>query len=385
MKIRPRGKGKWQLVWELGRDETGRRIQRYETFYGTKREAEEEWSRKAPLYRQMRRARNPRDLTVAELADEWIADLQQRGRAPSTIRQYATHLRLYVLPRIGGAKVRAITDRDLRLLLASLPGHLAPRTVAICRHVLRALFRQAVVWGYLAVSPADSLARPTQRQFVPHLWSDAEIRRFWDACAGERLGALFEVLLLTGLRIGEALALEWGDIDLERGCISVRRQLDTRTRELRVPKSRRGIRLVSIGPEAVAVLSAWRRRQLEEHVRLGLGSPRIVFDSLTGTHLLYRNVFRTFRRLCAAAHIRPVRIHDLRHLHATALLVAGVHPQVVSERLGHASVAFTLETYSHVLPPLHHEAARQGEAALLGGRMGGKSHKKEGPAKGKAP
>jgi integrase len=368
MQLRPRGTGRWLLVWDLGRDPaTGKRLTKAETFYGTRREAEEEWTRKAVMYRAGRsRSRAPRDMSVRDLAEEWLADLERQGRASGTLRQYRHHLERWILPRIGNFRIHRLTERDLRQLLDGLPSTLSPRTRAITQQVLHAMLRTAVRWGFIATSPAESLSRPRVPRFRPELWQEEELRAFWEACESERLGTLFRVLVLTGLRIGEALGLRWVDVDLDRGTLSIVRQLDTRSaKRLSQPKSERGRRVVAIGPQAVGLLHAWRDRQAEEH-RLRGSEPDLVFDSTTGTPLLYRNVMRTYQRLCKRAGVRPIRIHDLRHLHATLLLQAGVHPQVVSERLGHASVAFTLETYSHVLPHLQTEAARRVEAAVAG-------------------
>jgi integrase len=364
VKVRPRGKGRWQLVWELGRDESGRRRQKYETFRGTKAGAERRWVEvQAEIQRRPRRP--PAELTVAELVNRWLADVSSTVR-PRTRALYDLYCRSRIVPALGPLRAQEITHEHVRVFLDSL-SDLSPRTRQIVRSILRQAFSRAVEWGIVWLNPVDAVRPPRAPRPEIQVWTPEEVERFASVAAQHRLWPLFWLLLATGLRVGEALGLRWRDVDLEAGRLSVRHQLG-RDRRLSEPKSRRGARVVDIGPDTVDILRRHRRAQAEELLALGLAHPELVFVSEAGTPLLYRNVARSFAELVRKAGVPRIRLHDLRHTHATALLLAGVHPQVVSERLGHASTAFTLATYSHVLPSLQREAAEAVENVLLSGR-----------------
>ena len=181
---------------------------------------------------------------------------------------------------------------------------------------------------------------------------------------------------MTGMRRGEALGLRWEDVDLENGRLCVRRALIPCAREVVVsePKTARGRRVVALDAETVAVLKAEAARQLSDQHEEGDAwlDSGYVFTREDGHELDPEDVTRHFRQAVKKAMLPSIRLHDLRHTHATLALRAGVHPKVVSERLGHASVLITLDTYSHAIPAMQEEAARadrgagvRGEVAIL--------------------
>ena len=167
---------------------------------------------------------------------------------------------------------------------------------------------------------------------------------------------------MTGMRRGEALGLRWDDIDLEAGRLSVRRALIPSGREVVVsePKTPRGRRSIALDPETVAVLKAQAARQLAEQAdwQEGWTDSGYVFTTENGESLDPEDVTRYFRQAVKKSMLPTIRLHDLRHTHATLALQAGVHPKVVSERLGHATVSITLDTYSHAIPAMQEEAAQ---------------------------
>jgi integrase len=169
------------------------------------------------------------------------------------------------------------------------------------------------------------------------------------------------VIAMTGMRRGEAIGLRWSDVDLEVGRLSVRRALIPINREVVVsePKTAKGRRAVALDPGTVEVLKTQAARQLDEQkewdeacVETGL-----VFTAENGAALDPESVSRYFRQAVKKAMLPKIRLHDLRHTHATLCLQAGIHPKVVSERLGHATVSITLDTYSHAIPAMQEEAA----------------------------
>lgn len=182
-------------------------------------------------------------------------------------------------------------------------------------------------------------------------------------------GAAVALALLTGLRLGEVLGLAWSSVDFDRQQARVRQsvqQIRGRGLVLREPKTAKSVRNVSLPAQAVVLL---RRVQHEQKVlRMRLGSAFVdqglAFTIPTGAPLNPQNVRRHYYLLLAAAGVPRVRFHDLRNTHATLMLSEGVHPKIVSERLGHANIGITLDTYSHALPNLQEEAARKLDALL---------------------
>jgi len=166
---------------------------------------------------------------------------------------------------------------------------------------------------------------------------------------------------MTGMRRGEAIGLRWSDVDLEAGRLAVRRALIPCGRDVIVsePKTIKGRRVIAIDPGTVEVLKAQATRQLDEQdewdeawIETGL-----VFTQENGAALDPETVSRHFRQAVKRSMLPTIRLHDLRHTHATLALQAGIHPKVVSERLGHATISITLDTYSHAIPALQEEAA----------------------------
>jgi integrase len=194
-------------------------------------------------------------------------------------------------------------------------------------------------------------------------WTADVLRRFLDHVRDDRLFSAWRLAASTGLRRGELLGLRWQDVDLDAGRVSVRQTLTTVGNKAAFgePKTARCKRNLALDGVTIGVLRSWRTRQAEE--RLGFGpawqDTGLVFSREDGS-LIHPDTFSFwFERQVRAAGVSRIRFHDLRHTHATLALQAGVPAKVVSERLGHATVAFTLDVYSHVIPALQEDAAER--------------------------
>jgi integrase len=224
--------------------------------------------------------------------------------------------------------------------------------------------KDAVRWNRLPRNPVDAADPPKvsgSDRAEMKTWNAEQLGAFLTSAKDDRLYALWHTLAMTGMRRGEALGLLWDDVDLEAGRIAVRRALIPCRGEVVVsePKTARGRRSVALDPETVEVLKAQAARQLDEQhqwdelwVETGL-----VFTQENGEALHPELMTRRFRQAVKRAMLPDMRLHDLRHTHATLALRAGVHPKVVSERLGHSTVSFTLDVYSHAIPAMQEEAA----------------------------
>lgn len=361
MRIRKRGNS-WTLTWELGRDPaTGKRRQRHETFHGTKREAEARWREvQAELDRE---GKPPPPATVRELASSWISAIATSVK-PATLVNYRYVLEQLVIPVYGDAQLEDLRAGELQSWINSLSSSHSRRTAALARAVMRQMMQSAVERGLLRRNPVLATKTPKQERQAISVWTPEEAARFLRSAEGHRLYPLFVLALATGLRQGELLGLEWENVDLDARRIYVVKQR-SRVSGVAEPKTSRSVRSVDIDARTADILREHRRRQEEDRRLLGLPPTPLVFASEAGTYLNPSNVVRTMRTLIRRSGVKWIRFHDLRHTHATHLLLAGVNPKVVSERLGHASVGFTLDTYSHLLPSMQRQAAEAVSALIF--------------------
>lgn len=364
--IRKRGRT-WAVVVDIGRDERGRRRQKWHSGFRTKRAASEALTE---ILGQLSTGQYvaPSNLTVRRfLEEEWLPAIRPSLR-PLTLNSYAANVRNHVVPRLGSARLQGLTPAMLNSMYAELSESLSPRTVRYIHAILRRALSDAVKWNRLARSPAAAADPPSLRaavKTVMRTWSAVELQAFLESVRDDRLAACWRFLAMTGCRRGEALGLRWRDVDLDAGRATIVRAL-VGSRALSETKSERGQRTIALDARTVAALREHRRAQLEERFALGSAyeDHDLVFCREDGTPIWPRSLSRAFARHAAAVDLPRIRLHDLRHTHATLALQAGVHPKVVQERLGHATISITLDVYSHAIPAMQEEAASR-VAALL--------------------
>jgi integrase len=372
MGIRERGKKSWEITVGQGHDpSTGRRWRRCFTVHGNRRDAAQALAN-ALHERDTGTDLSPGRLTVGDCLRRWLRDYAAHNVAPSTLARYTGIIESHLIPALGSLRLRELRPAHLQAAYAGFlapggrkdkrKGGLSPRSVLHHHRVLKEALAQAIGWQLLSHNPADAVKPPRPARPEMRVLNPEEVSWLLEAAAGTALYALLYLALHTGLRQGELLGLRWQDIDLDRGTLHVQRtaqRLPGQGVTYRPPKSHRSSRPVSLSPEVVALLREHRRLQVEHKLRVGpayrgLG---LVFASPLGGPMDAGNLRRAFARLLHRAALPRIRFHDLRHTAATLMLTAGVHPKVVSERLGHATVALTLDTYSHVLPDLQRDAA----------------------------
>jgi integrase len=204
------------------------------------------------------------------------------------------------------------------------------------------------------------------------IWNAQQLRTFLESIETAPLFPAFYLKANTGMRRGEVLGLTWKDVDFESARLSVTQAVTTTEYRKQVSdlKTAHSRRTIDLDPRTIAVLRAWRKRQLEQNLRYGIRSDAagFVFAQPDGDALHPDLFSQTFERLLAKTDLPKIRLHDLRHTHATLLLQAGVPSKVVSERLGHASVAFTMQVYQHILPGMQADAAATFSDTVFGKR-----------------
>ena len=372
-----RGDG-YTVVVELDRDPiTNKRRQKWHSGYRTKRDAERALSEiVASLHTGS--YLEPTKQTLSDFTHEWLAAIKPTIR-PSTHYSYSRNLQLHVLPQLGSVQLRRIDAGMLNTLYASLlaegrknyaGGGLSPRSVRYIHTIMHRAFRDAVKWGRLARNPAEA-ADPPKAAGGPEsiTWTADQLRTFLEATRGSRHSAAYLLLATTGLRRGECLGLRWSDLDLDAGRASIRQTVIAirHTVMIGTPKTAKGRRTVTLDSGTVAALREHRRRQAAERLLMGAGwtDNDLVFCHPDGTMLHPERFSRGFLETVARIGLPRIRLHDLRHGWATLALQAGIHPKVVQERLGHANIAITLDTYSHVVAGLHEDAAEDVAALFL--------------------
>jgi integrase len=289
--------------------------------------------------------------TVGEYLERWFETSVRGSVRESTYESYRRQVSRYVVPAIGGVKLKSLSAIHIQGMYRSmLDRGLSARTVQYTHAVLHRALKQAMRWGLVLRNVCEDVNRPQlKRDEIQPLDRD-QTRRLLQAAKDDRLYALYVVAVTAGLRPGEILALRWNDVDLEAGTLRINRALSDN--EFAAPKTPRSRRKIELSNTARVALRAHRKRQLEERMKkAGLWEDRgLVFPSAVGTLLSHRNVVRSFKALLKRAGLPlGTRLYDLRHTCATLLLNGNVHPKYVQELLGHASIAQTLDTYSHVL------------------------------------
>ena len=273
----------------------------------------------------------------------------------STWRRYEELVRLHLIPRCGRVRLDKLRPHHLQATLdGMLADGAAPASVVKVHRVASQALRHAVRWQLVAVSPAVGVSPPRVARSTLRIPDSSETKRILEAAEGPCRIAL-RIAATTGMRRGEVLALRWSDLDLDAAVL--------RIRQGKTPRARRTI---SLPRSTVSALKRHRIEQAERRLLCGEAwhDADLVVDRGDGGAVHLDVMTRAFEKAAQAAKLDGIRLHDLRHAFASTLLAAGVNVKVVSEALGHASTAFTMDVYAHVLPTMGEQVATAIEDAL---------------------
>lgn len=282
----------------------------------------------------------------------------------STYERHEQIVRLHLKPALGRVKLSKLTPAHVQgLYRDKLDSGLSPATVQKIHAVLHKGLNQALKWNMIPRNVADAVKAPRPDPKEMHPLSPDEARKLIEAARGDKLEALYILAVHTGMRQGELLALKWEDVDLNEEVIRIRRTLVRSGGRIALgePKTKGSRRTVYLTGAAMEALKIHLEQQLEDIERLGdlYHDHGLVFTSGVGTLINPSNLRRrSFAPLLKRAGLPQIRFHDLRHTCATLLLSRNVHPKYVQELLGHATVAITLDTYSHVIAGMGNHTAR---------------------------
>jgi integrase len=316
--------------------------------------------------------------TFGDCLDEWLDGCARRGLKVSTARGYRTLASLYIPSALREIPIEQVTARHLDGLYDDLlrcgrrnGSGLKPITVRKVHVLLRGVFDRAVRRGLADSNPALAAEPPRAGACRPPIfpvWSPKELQRFLLSARRHPYYAAFHLAASTGLRRGEVLGLRWCDINFDDSVLQVLQTVILVRADVlfESPKSPASRRRVDLDRRTVEVLRRHQNtRERRSAPAAGEGSSDLVFARASGEPIHPALFSYWFQRQVELAGVRRIRFHDLRHTHATHALQAGIHPKVVSERLGHSSITITLDTYSHVLPSMQRDAA-EAVAALIG-------------------
>ena len=305
-------------------------------------------------------------LTVAEYLERWLTGSVKNSVREVTFESYERLVRKHIIPALGRNRLKDLTPVHLRdFHQHKLTEGLSSRTVRYLHAVLHKALKQAADDGLIPRNAAASAKPPQLRQAEIRPLSPTQAKAFLEAAHGDRMEALYVLAITAGLRQGELLGLEWEDVDLEGGTLQVKRTLSNGI--FTAPKTAKSRRSVKLTTRALEILKHHRQCQLEERDRMAnlWVDHGLVFATEVGTPMNRHNLnARSFKPLLKRAGLPDRRFHDLRHTCATLLLSKGVHSKFVQELLGHATIAVTLDTYSHVLPGMGNQAANAMEDVL---------------------
>jgi len=366
---------------DVGRDPTtGKRLRHFESVRGNKKEAQR---RLAELMFNINKGSYIKltNLMLGDWLEDWIKGYVTTNCTARTLDSYQTEINNHITPMLGAIPLTELRPQHLQSYYAQAlsqgrvdgKGGLSPRTVLYQHRILSEALNHAVKMGLLVRNVAEVVDTPHPKRTCMNTMASEDVPKFLKASRETPFHEIYGTALFTGMRLGELLGLHWCNVDLKTATLYVVQSLYKRRGickmvETKTSHSRRSI---ALPPTLNNLLLQYRARQEAEKILLGLVLKKsdLLFAHPDGSPLDPGTVSKTFSKVLYMAGLPHIRFHDLRHTHATLMLKAGVHPKIVQERLGHGSIAVTLDTYSHVVSGLQETAAQRFEGTLDRGTL----------------
>lgn len=322
--------------------------------YSKSQKAVKEWL--VTAQNQLRQGLLPKDdsITVSQYIDNYMENVGKHNLRPKTIEVYSYLIRLHIVPVIGHIKLTQLRPDHLQALYSQkLESGLSKRTVQFIHSVIHKSLHQALKWGMVARNVAELVEAPRPKRNPPILWNPDQMNLFLNHAEKNKYYMIFLLATYCGFREGEVLGIHVEDCDLDRGTINVTHTVQTLKGGLVItePKTESSRRAVTVPKTALIAL--------KKYIRAMNKKEGLVFTTSTGGPISPSNVVKAFKAETKEAGLPKIRFHDLRHFHASALLLAGVSPKVIQERLGHSQINTTLDIYAHVMPSMHDDAAEK--------------------------
>ncbi len=356
--LQQRSKGSWQICICTGYVR-GKAIRRFETVRGTKKEAE----------RRMRELEGSLDKgvpipvgrhTVEQLLHGWLNGYVRTACSPRTVDGYQSIVENHLIPEMGHIQLRQLLPQTIQVYYGKAVERLSARSVQHHHRVLFQALKYAVRQGYLGRNPAELVTAPSSRKKVMRTLTPSEVEVLLEKASSNQFYPIIYTAVSTGLRQAELLGLRWRDADLNLLSLSVSQVLYKRKGvcTFKEPKTSGSSRRVAMTPKLALFLRGYKTERellyLERGIVLGLDD--LVFSDIDGKPIDPSTLSHTFSEIAKRSGLVGTRFHDLRHTFASLMLLRGAKPKVISEALGHASVAFTMDTYSHIIEGMQEDA-----------------------------
>ena len=360
----------WQVIIERPPcPDTGKRRREFKTVRGTKKEAEKVMRDMMNDLETDSYVKNS-TLTVGKFLLEWYDDYIAPHKSPTTVASYSYNLENYIIPRFGKMKLQGeLSTRDIQRWVNELSVKsplsdkpLTPKTIRNLYMNINAALKRAVILGYIAKNPAENVELPKCKQYKANVYSSDELQALFEVAKGTSLEIGLMLLVCLGIRRGELMALCWSDIDFTNKTVNISKSTVKVKRKQTVtkdPKSESGKRII----DAPDVLIEFLRREKVEYFKRKLqhgkdyyGEDLIICQS-DGKPYSVDYYTHKFQRFLEVHGLKKIRLHDLRHSHATYMLKLGVSVKAMQKRMGHSTFSTTMDCYAHVLDELGREAA----------------------------
>lgn len=366
----------YRVAVSLGKGQDGKYHQHFETVRGNKKAADK---RLSEIINTLDNGTfvKPSNQTVADFLRGWLKDYCQANIAPHSTQTYEFFIERHIIPAIGHIPLAELKPQHLAHLYSEKlsngrrdgKGGLGLRSVRYIHTCLHKALSGALKMGLIIRNPADAVEAPKQNHHEMHIMSEIDMHIFLEMAKSTPYYALFYTALFTGLRRSEILALRWSDVDLLLCELFISRtihQLHNREIFYGQPKTGKSKRSVSLSPSNAIVLREHKEAQekLKQSLGTKISDDDLIFCKYDGKPYLPDSITHAWSNLAHKSGLNGIRLHDARHTHASLMLKQGVHPKIVQERLGHASIQITLDTYSHVVPGLQQAAAKGFDTVL---------------------
>ena len=373
--IRQKGKS-WQIQIYTGTGPDGKPRRHFETVRGRKGDAQR---RLTELLSSLDKGvyTPPGRLTVAEHLHQWLEGYVKTNCSQRTLDGYQSIIETHLIPALGQVQLKHLHPQVIQSYYGKACEKLSTRTVHHHHRVLSQSLKYAVRQGYLGRNPAELVDAPSPRKKVMRTLTPSEVEVLFESATGNYYYPVIYTAVSTGLRQAELLGLRWRDIDLDMLSISVSQVLYKRRGicAFNQPKTSHSRRRVAMTPKLALFLREYKQEWELLHLGLGrlLTLDDLVFTSVEGNPIDPCVLSHAFGRMARQVGLGGVRFHDLRHTFASLMLLRGAKPKVISEALGHASVAFTMDVYSHIIEGMQEDAMALLDEVLPPGKNGVKN------------
>jgi len=358
--IRQKGKHSWQITVDIGTEPDGRRRRYFETIHSTRKSDAQKRLNELLVSLEKGVYSPPGRLTLAEHLNNWLEGYVKTNCSQRTLDGYQSIIETHLIPALGHIQLKHLHPQAIQSYYGKACERLSSRTIHHHHRVLFQSLKYAVRQGYLGRNPCEFVDPPSPKGRAMRTLTSREVEVLFENAQDNYYYPVIYTAVSTGLRQAELLGLRWRDIDLDMLSISVSQVLYKRRGivQFREPKTAHSRRRVSMTPKLALFLREYRAERERLYRELGkeLTLDGLVFASVEGRPIDPGVLSHAFGRIARQAGLGGVRFHDLRHTFASLMLLRGAKPKVISEALGHSSVAFTMDTYSHIIEGMQEDA-----------------------------